>query len=134
MTCSGDMNKRRPNGRNDPPEFQFEEVGNFIYTISRREMDKVAAGLNLGPVAFNAFNDCFLPGVGEAKPVAGDPVFEKIQRELRRLDVLCKLRFRQPRMLTAILFKSAIDGAMRDNLRQHRFEISDRPANPYVSR
>ncbi|CAN5535540.1 hypothetical protein BH09PLA1_BH09PLA1_17050 [soil metagenome] len=126
---------RRMSGRSapTPPRFQYETVGNFIYTISRREIEKVAAGMNLGPVAFRAMNDCFWEGMDRAKPIDGDPTYERAKHELRRLDLLCRLRIRQPRMLSAILFKAEIDAALRTQLIAAGFELPHRPPNPYLS-
>ena len=41
----------------------YEEVGNFGYAISEREMEKVALGLGLPAVAFKGLNDRYEKGV-----------------------------------------------------------------------
>src|SRR6185437_10876246 len=41
----------------------YEEDGNYIFSISRREIEKVALGLNMPQVAFKGFNDFYCPGV-----------------------------------------------------------------------
>jgi len=41
----------------------FEKVGNYVYCISEREIEKVAMGINLPFVAFKGFHDSYVPGV-----------------------------------------------------------------------
>jgi hypothetical protein len=38
-----------------------EDVGNYVYTISRREMKKLAIGMQLPLLAFKNFNDHYDP-------------------------------------------------------------------------
>ena len=48
-------------------QYSFETVGNYVYKISEREMEKVAMGVGLPAVAFCGFNDYFSEHSGMSK-------------------------------------------------------------------
>jgi SAM-dependent methyltransferase len=123
---------RRLSGRyqtNKP--FRFEPTGNFIYVISPREMEKVAMALDLPCLAFRFQNDHYVQGVETELAEEGNATFEAVQREIARLDVLCRLRIRQPQILTTLIFKQMPSEALLTDLRQQGFQISMLPRNPY---
>jgi SAM-dependent methyltransferase len=96
----------RLTGRYKPDlPFRFEPTGNFIYTISRREMQKAAMALDLPCLAFATMNDCYMEGVETAPAVDGNALFEQVRRRIARLDLLCRLRLRQPQIMTTVVFK-----------------------------
>ena len=45
----------------------YEESGNYVFTISRREIEKVALGTNYKIVAFKGINDVYFAGVEHEK-------------------------------------------------------------------
>ena len=40
-----------------PDFFRFEDSGNYVYTLSSRDVEKVAAGMNLPMIGYKYFND-----------------------------------------------------------------------------
>jgi len=123
--------KRMGRSHKNVSPFRFEPAGNFIYTIHPREMQKVAMALDLPTCAFCGMNDVYLPGVEDAPASLGDALFERIKREVCRLDRLCRLRIRQPNILTSVLMKTPPDKTLADQLEKSGFNIVTLPTNPY---
>ena len=113
----------------------YEEVGNFGFAISRREIEKVALGLNLPQVAFKGFNDLYVAGV-EHEPLSPESaLFRRISGELHELDRhsnrgLSRGRYK---LSASIIFKESIDDIVRSSLLNGSFEVRDLPRNPYLS-
>ena len=63
----------------------FEPDGNFICSISAREMEKVALGLNLPHVVFKGLNDYYIKG-GEYEPADArkSSLFKRMRSEIRK--------------------------------------------------
>jgi len=111
----------------------FEISGNYAYSISRREMEKVALGAGMHVVAFSAINDYYLPGVEFEPSDPGNPLFRKIAGKIRRYDSLCRLGISQPGLLAVVLFKQAPTPGLRASLSRQGFNLVDLPRNPYLN-
>jgi ubiquinone/menaquinone biosynthesis C-methylase UbiE len=111
----------------------FEEGGNYVYSISRREMQKVALGVGLRTVAFKGVNDYYMPGVEFEPAVEGSALFRQVSAKIARYDLLCRLGVSQPGLLAVIIFKSPPSGGVRDALRRHGYDVEDLPENPYLT-
>lgn len=68
----------------------FEEIGNYVYTISKREVIKLSLGMGITTVAFKGLNDCYLKGVEYEKADKSCKIFNDIQRSIKRLDIQCR--------------------------------------------
>lgn len=112
--------------------FNFEEFGNFVYSISRREMEKIAMGMNYRYLAFKGMNDSYTFGVEFEKTAANGKLFRKVRFRIRVQDMLQKLRVIDSVMLTAIIFKDAPADAMLQQLKRAGYEIVELPVNPYA--
>lgn len=115
-----------------PEKYSYEPVGNFIYTLSEREVEKVALGMNLPAVAFCRFDDVYLPGVESIPASMEHPMFRKMQRELKRLSLLNLLGLHPRNYLISILFKRVPEKEVLDGLRKNGFRITFLPRNPVV--
>jgi SAM-dependent methyltransferase len=110
----------------------FEPSGNYVYSISRREMEKVALGGNLRFVAFRGVNDFFLPGV-ENVPLGSKTWLERRCRLMIMLqDALCAIGFKQHRLLVTVLFKTDPTAETLRALRTGGFAVRNLPVNPYA--
>jgi len=83
----------------------FEELGNYIYAISKREIEKVASGLHLNMAAFRELNDYYIEGVGYEKAAKNSRLFRKIKEKINLLDFLSKIGLRPYSFLAAVIFK-----------------------------
>lgn len=111
---------------------QFETGGNYVYSISPREMEKAALGMGLQTVAFRGINDYYLPGVEFEPAIAGNALFRRVSGKIARYDLLCRLGINQPGLLAAVLFKQAPSPEIRAAMLQHGYDVKDLPENPYL--
>jgi SAM-dependent methyltransferase len=88
------------------PAETYEEDGNYVYSISEREITKVALGLNLPQVAFKRFNDAYLPGL-EFAPL-DSAAGRNMRRKIAIRDTLCLLGLDHCMSLMACLLHSQI--------------------------
>lgn len=110
---------------------EYETVGNYKYTISRREIEKVALGLNYKCIAFKGINDHFIDGDNEEIKENG-PKFNKIQKKIKIQNFLCKLGLTDFALLTAVIFKNTPDKEMLNEMEKVNFEVIHLPSNPYI--
>ena len=117
----------KPEARN-----QFETSGNYLYTVSRREIEKVALGIGSPVVAFKGFNDAYIPGC-ELEPLQEKgPKYQKILNKIRRRDFLCRYHLLDSLLLTAIVFKSTPGESMVQALNTSGYDVVFLPENPYL--
>lgn len=112
----------------------YEEVGNFGYAISRREMERVALGLNLPHVAFLGLNDAYEPGVEDEPATEDSARFRRIRDDIAAQDRRGErgLSRSRPKLLVAMIFKEPLDPALRTGLHTAGYEVRDLPRNPYL--
>ncbi len=117
-----------------PDTWSFEVSGNFIYTVSKREMEKVALGLHLPTVAFYYYNDYYEPGVEFEKAVPGNKVYEKVKRNISMADYRSRRGMQNYSSIIAILFKEQPDNELKKQMRLIGFDVIDLPENPYLKK
>lgn len=110
----------------------FEPSGNYIYGISRRELEKVALGINLNMLAYAEINDCYIEGLEYEKYSIDSDLYKKMNRKIRFLDIFSRLKLKQPTLLAAIVFKENPDSNLRKKLESKGFSIAKLPDNPYI--
>jgi len=118
---------RKPELRNS-----FETSGNYLYTVSKREMEKVALGLNLPIIAVKGINDEYLEGCETEDLAIKGPKYQKISRTIRRRDCLCRYGFLDPLLLTVIIFKSIPDQKLLASLKENGYQVIPLPENPHL--
>jgi ubiquinone/menaquinone biosynthesis C-methylase UbiE len=110
----------------------YEEVGNYIYTISEREFQKVALGLNLPMVAFKQFHDVYLNGVEDEKIDLNGKLFNKVKRKIFVNNLQCKLGLNSKNRISAIIFKKNPSIEIISKLKILGFKIVRLPENPFL--
>ena len=113
------------------PRHSFEEFGNYVYCISRRELEKVALGMNYRYLAFKGLNDHYVAGVEHEKVSDRGRLLKLVQSKIMLRDVLSKLRISDHAMLVAIVFKQAPSMALRERLSGDGYELVELPENPH---
>lgn len=111
----------------------YEEIGNYVYNISERELQKAALGLNLPAVAFKRFHDVYLEGVEFEKADGNSPLLKKTKQAISRNQMLSRLGLASRGHLTAIIFKEGPSSTLRERLKSAGFEVIDLPENPYIN-
>ena len=103
-----------------------------MYTISSRELEKTALGMNLPAVALKGLNDHYEKGVETTLAEQESELFQKLQRNIANGDRLSKSGIGSTSMLMAIMFKSLPDVRTRQFLVDNDWLILDLPRNPYL--
>jgi len=111
----------------------FEDSGNYVYRISRREIEKVALGINCRTVAFKGINNAYLAGVEYEKIAENGPLQKKVKILISIRNFLCKFGFMQYGTLSAIIFKQEPAPELFQQLSKEGYEIIHLPDNPYIS-
>lgn len=110
----------------------FEESGNYVFSISRREIEKVAVGLNCEVVAFKGINDAYFDGVERERLSENGPLQKKVKRRIAIANLLCRLGLMDFGLLSAIIFKLAPSEEMLQCLSAQGYEVEKLPRNPHI--
>ncbi len=111
--------------------WSYEEIGNYIYSISYREFEKIALGLNLPCVAYAEFNDQYIKG-GEFEKVDKNSVlFKRLKKLIKRLNFKSKVGINNYNAAAVVIFKEMPDKGLIENLKKAGFMINEIPRNPY---
>ena len=110
----------------------YEEVGNYIYTISEREIEKVALGLNLDLVSFKGLNDYYEEGVEFEEQDELSELFKRVKTNIAEKDKRTRKGLQQAGMLISIIFKTPPSKDCLTSLEQMGFKIRKLPKNPYI--
>ena len=115
-------------------EHGYEEAGNYIYTVSVRELERLMHGMALGDLAFKRFSDFYIKGCEFEIAESGNLVLEKMKSMLASDAELCKKlpQYYQPNMITVIIFKKEVDKELKTKMISDGFEFVEKLKNPYL--
>ena len=117
--------------------FSWEPVGNYVFKITDREIEKIAMGMGLSCIAFKGINI-------RVKPIPakwGDPnkvpfdkgLYKKLKNRMAVWNFICKLRIIPYTSLCAVIFKEKPQKELLDELRKNKYRVIELPANPYLT-
>jgi SAM-dependent methyltransferase len=113
--------------------YSFEEVGNYVFKLSEREIDKLANGIGLPGVAFKGINNNYYsPKTATESANDSSAAFRKIKRKLSIHNLLTKLGMMPAQVLCALIFKKVPSENQLQKLREAGFQIHLFPTNPYL--
>lgn len=115
--------------------FSFEPVGNYVYKVSEREIEKIAMGMGFPCVAFKRIN--FMLNLKIEKSIMHQvPMnmryWKKIQGRKRFLDLLGYLGIIPFNHLCCVIFKQDPDDETLGKMKDAGYMILNLPANPYL--
>ena len=112
----------------------YEDSGNYVYSLSEREVEKVALGLNFPAVAFKGLNDWYLRGVEDETFHPSSKLLNEIQLKINQADRRANrgLSLGASILLVACIFKQSPSNSTTDELKKIGFRIINLPRNPYV--
>ena len=120
-------------GRKNLPldTWNFEEIGNYIYSISKREMEKLVLGLNLPALAYFYYNDYYEKGV-EFAEAPTSPLYKKVTHIIKKADRNSQLGLKVYGNIIVVIFKKSPSTEEVKLLKQNGFRFADLPKNPYL--
>jgi ubiquinone/menaquinone biosynthesis C-methylase UbiE len=113
--------------------YSFEEVGNYVFKLSDREMEKLAMGMNLPAIAFKGINNMYWkPEIDEEIAQESNSAFKKLSQKLSFHNLLCKLGIIPFQVLSAVIFKTLPDSDTICRLKNDGYLYYEFPKNPYL--
>jgi len=111
----------------------FEESGNYVYSISVRELEKIVHGIDLGGLACKGFNDHYIKGCEFERAEPNNQMFIKIKGTIDQDDVKCAKYpiFYSNNFVTSVIFKQTINEELRKRMTKSGFKFSTKAINPY---
>ncbi len=110
----------------------FEDVGNYIFTTSEREINKIAIGLNLKKTYFKHQNDFYLKGAESEKMIENGPVRKAISKKINLYNLMSKIGLIQYGLLISIIPKIDLEENCTRSLMKNQFDEYLLPVNPFV--
>lgn len=113
----------------------YERVGNYVYSLSQREVQKIALGMNLPGYACKNMQDVYIQGCEFAKADPADPVFATMVNAVKTLEQQCKQNQEKWNYIMTIFFKDAIlfnDPAVADRMQSYGWLYEKTDTNPHL--
>ncbi|WP_221394108.1 class I SAM-dependent methyltransferase [Dyadobacter sp. NIV53] len=115
--------------------YSFEEVGNYVFKLSEREIDKLANGIGLPMVAFKGINNNYYnAAAGHEKADDSSSAFKKIKSKLALHNFLTRLSLMPSQVLCAVIFKRTPSEQVIEAMKKDGFQIHVFPVNPYAGK
>jgi 2-polyprenyl-3-methyl-5-hydroxy-6-metoxy-1,4-benzoquinol methylase len=115
--------------------FSFEPVGNYVYKLSEREIEKLSMGIGLPCLAFRGQHLAL--DIWNIKGILDEPInkkaYKKATRKKRVLNFFSKLGLIPYTSLSCILFKEPPEKQLVAALKGAKFKVEGLPRNPYLS-
>ncbi len=112
-------------------ECGYEIVGNYIYTLSKREIEKVALGMNYKAVANKGMNSYYVEGVEYEKATPDNLLFRKVKQKNRMYNILTTLKLRQYSISSFVIIKDNLTSELQAGFIGMDYELNILPENPY---
>ena len=111
----------------------WEEVGNYVYSISEREIEKVVLGMGYPACAFKGLNDYYEKGVEFEPATPQSALFRKVQERIATADKHSRkgLSRYYPGMIAAVILKNPMSTRSVELLRASGYFVKPTQPNPY---
>lgn len=120
----------------DDSGHSFEPVGNYVFSVSERELEKVQLGMHRRYIAFNSVNDYYKSGFEFLQLDTIEPTerkeIKKAKRSIKRRDKYVKYRLKSPDLLISVLFKSDPDPLILKSMKKAGWRVKELPLNPFI--
>lgn len=119
--------------RREKKKYQYEEVGNFIFSISPREIEKIALALNYEAIAFKGINTYYIEGSEDEKLIEKGPLQRRVRFMIAWRDLLSRLGLKPTGVLAAVIFKVPMSPKLKSELTAEGYKVIQLPRNPYLA-
>ncbi|MBM7868270.1 methyltransferase domain-containing protein [Heliobacterium gestii] len=110
----------------------FEIIGNYVYTLSAREMEKAAIGMGLPAMAAKPFNSCYVSGIEYEKKDDSSKLLRKIRGKNFLRDILSAYGLLNYQMVSMVIFKEAPDDKRMQELTTQGYQVKRLPQSPLL--
>ena len=116
--------------------YSFEEVGNFIYTINNRELEKFLLGMHYRHIGTINLNDHYFRGIEYInlfdKKLINKIKILKLKSIVYLKEFLYRLGFINNSLNINILFKESPDKNLLERMKLYGWKYKKLPLNPYI--
>ncbi len=105
----------------------FEESGNYVYSISLIELNKIVHALDLGGIAFFRLNDYYKSGIEFEKAHPESDLFQQIKNQIKSMDQEGIFN-----TCSVVIFKNKLDQDLKTKMKKFGFIFPERHINPYI--
>jgi len=112
--------------------FSFESVGNYVYKISEREVEKIAMGVGLPMVAFKGINDFYTTKFDLKSSTGNKKIFRKVKRRIKLKNFLSRLGLVPYELEACVIFKEQPYPEIVVSMKEQGFKVLALPENPYL--
>lgn len=113
--------------------FSFETVGNYVFKLSIREMEKLAMGLNLPAIAYKGINNSYYQSSSGSEPAnSTSKAFRRIKQKIWFANLLSKTSIVPYQLLSIVIFKTPPSQEKVEKLRLDGYFFRQFPKNPYL--
>ena len=121
--------------RSNKRDYGFEIIGNFVYKLNKKELEKFLLGMNYQYIAFNKVNDVYERGVEFEKlnnlSNKGKYLFLKMKIKIFIKNITNYLRIYDGSTLISALFKEPPSQKTINLLMKNGWKFKKLPSNPY---
>ncbi len=110
----------------------YEEVGNYIFSLSSRELEKVALGLNLPAIALLGLNDVFEKGLSQHEANESNSEYRRIRDCLEKADTASLAGIGGTTYLLAAVFIELPSPEFIKHLTSKGWHFKFLDSNPYL--
>ena len=118
--------------------FSWETVGNYVFKLSEREVEKIAMGMGLPCIALHRMNHRLSPTPKDWGNPTAEPIDLKLMKRYKRSmwwwNLLCKLSIIPYNTICAIIFKQIPEQTTINALKTDGWRIIMLPPNPYIEK
>jgi hypothetical protein len=110
----------------------YEEVGNYVFSLSSREIEKIALGLNLPAIGLLGINDHFENGLSDHPAKDSDPKFCQLKQSIENAERLSQSGIGGTSYLLTAIFKQMPSEDLITDLEKSGWYIKMLDRNPFL--
>jgi SAM-dependent methyltransferase len=108
----------------------WENSGNYVYSFNKRDLLKIAYGLNLPCIAFKGINDHYIEGCEFQPAEESNPIFCEIRSTIEEKDKACRWGLSDFDMTMAVFFKDTPHIRLKNALESANWEVVQLQQSP----
>jgi SAM-dependent methyltransferase len=112
--------------------YSWEPVGNYVFKLSEREVEKIAMGIGLPCIAFLGINIIKSDNQKIMTVPTDLKLWHKMKSRINFFNLLSRLRLTPYNMLCSVIFKEMPDEETLCNLKTAGYRVIKLPANPFL--
>ncbi len=113
--------------------FSWEKVGNYVFKISEREVEKMAMGIGLPCIAFKNMNLNLKVKKDMNEVPTNQKLLNKYNRKTKFRNLLSMLRIVPYNTLISVIFKEMPTEQVLSDMKKEGYTIIKLPKNPYLN-